>query len=101
MEKDSYALELTRYIALNPVRAGIVADPSRWKWSSYLATIGKAPRPRFLSSDWVLQQFGRDANDSRRAFRQFVLDGIGGEAPWKNLKAGFVLGGEGFIKKLT
>jgi REP element-mobilizing transposase RayT len=35
VEEDSYALELSRYIHLNPVRAQLVSDPSRCAWSSY------------------------------------------------------------------
>ncbi|MCA1734260.1 MAG: transposase, partial [Acidobacteria bacterium] len=35
VEKDSYLLELIRYVALNPVRAGIVARPEEYRWSSY------------------------------------------------------------------
>ena len=39
VDKDSYLLELSRYIVLNPVRAQMVTSPHEWKWSSYLATI--------------------------------------------------------------
>ena len=35
VQKDSYLLELARYIALNPVRAAIVERPESWLWSSY------------------------------------------------------------------
>ena len=35
VEKESYLLELSRYIVLNPVRAGKVASPHQWAWSSY------------------------------------------------------------------
>ena len=41
VEKNSYLLELARYVVLNPVRAaGIVKSPGDWKWSSYRATAG-------------------------------------------------------------
>ena len=36
VDKDSYLLELSRYIVLNPVRAKMVTSPHEWKWSSYL-----------------------------------------------------------------
>ncbi len=39
VDKDSYLLELTRYVVLNPVRAGLVQDASEWPWSSYRATV--------------------------------------------------------------
>jgi hypothetical protein len=35
VEDDSYGIALLRYIAQNPVRAGIVSKPGDWEWSSY------------------------------------------------------------------
>ena len=32
-EKDAYLLELSRYVVLNPVRAGMVARAEDWQWS--------------------------------------------------------------------
>ena len=45
---DADLLGIVRYLALNPVRAGLVADPSEWRWSSYRFL--QAPRtvPSFL-----------------------------------------------------
>ncbi|HAU1322460.1 TPA: addiction module toxin RelE, partial [Legionella pneumophila] len=45
VEKDSYLLELSRYIVLNPVRVGMVEKADEWSWSSYLATSGRVPIP--------------------------------------------------------
>lgn len=58
VQQDGYLATLCRYIALNPVRAGIVSDPADWPWSSYRALAGLAPEPPFLRSDAVLRQFG-------------------------------------------
>ncbi len=41
VEADSYAGELSRYIHLNPVRAGMVDRPEKYMWSSYQYYIGK------------------------------------------------------------
>ena len=35
VEADAYATELSRYIHLNPVRAGMVRSPEEYRWSSY------------------------------------------------------------------
>ncbi len=35
VDKESYLLELCRYIVLNPVRSGIVESPGDYIWSSY------------------------------------------------------------------
>lgn len=42
VDADSYLLELTRYVVLNPVRAGMVEAPEEWPWSSYRATVGRS-----------------------------------------------------------
>ncbi|MDO8369425.1 MAG: transposase [Candidatus Nitrotoga sp.] len=39
VDSDAYLLELTRYVVLNPVRAGMVKKPADWKWSSYRASV--------------------------------------------------------------
>jgi putative transposase len=65
-------LELARYIALNPVRGGLCGDASSWRWSSYAALAGDAPRPPFLVTEWLLAQFGADLPRARAAFRTFV-----------------------------
>lgn len=37
VESTAYLLTCMRYIELNPVRAGIVARPGQYRWSSYAA----------------------------------------------------------------
>jgi REP element-mobilizing transposase RayT len=100
IEKESYLLELCRYIVLNPVRAGIVKYPWEWKWSNYTATTDKAKRPKFLTTDWILSQFDEEQKKAERAYEEFVLAGIGKEAPWKDLKGRFILGKNRFFEKI-
>ena len=46
VEGASHLLELTRYIVLNPVRAGLAGTAGTWRWSSYNATVGaRCPPP--------------------------------------------------------
>ena len=35
LDKDQYALALSRYIHLNPVKAKLVTQPEAYEWSSY------------------------------------------------------------------
>ena len=74
VESDWHLLELARYVVLNPVRAGLCAHPSEWRWSSYRATAGLAPAPDFLTTSWLLGQFGRDDARARAGYRAFVDD---------------------------
>jgi REP element-mobilizing transposase RayT len=99
VEKESYLLELSRYVVLNPVRAGIVEKPEEWKWSSYSATVGIRKAPHYLTIDWILGQFGSRRKKAEKQYKEFVLSGIKEESPWKNLKGQVLLGEEGFIDK--
>jgi putative transposase len=76
VEKESYFLELTRYLALNPVRAGMVARPEDWQWSSYRARAGLEKAPPWLTLEPVQSQFGPDLATQRKEYRKFVDDGI-------------------------
>ena len=71
VEKESYFLELCRYIILNPVRAMMCNDPADYSWSSYRSTIGIIPVPAFLTIDPILERFGSDVESARRAYRIF------------------------------
>lgn len=51
VQKESYLLELARYVVLNPVRARMVRTPDQWPWSSYRATAGLDPAPSWLMID--------------------------------------------------
>ena len=58
VQRDGYLLALCRYVALNPVRAGLVTRPEEWRWSSYASTVGLRPLLPFVSAHAVLRQLG-------------------------------------------
>jgi REP element-mobilizing transposase RayT len=58
VETDRYFLELTRYIALNPSRAGLCEAPEEWLWSSYAATAGALPPPKLLDTRVLTEKLG-------------------------------------------
>ena len=99
VDKESYLLELTRYVVLNPVRAGMVAQPGEWSWSSYRAMVGEAPTPTWLSTDGLLAQFGEIRTLARRGYREFVAAGIGGDSVWTGLRQQIYLGDEAFVAR--
>lgn len=57
VQKESYLLELVRYIVLNPVRAQVVCSAKDWRWSNYKGTAGLVPAPEWLKMDWGLSAF--------------------------------------------
>jgi len=97
VEKERHLLELCRYVVLNPVRAGMAAWAGQWQWSNYRATAGLRKSPEFLSTDWVLSQFGRSRTEAQREYRQFVREGIEAPSPWEGLVGGLLLGSEQFV----
>jgi len=74
VQRDGYLLTLCRYVAMNPVRAGLVERPEHWEWSSYAGTLGLRPAPAFVAVDHVLTQFGEaDRAILRERFAAYVL----------------------------
>lgn len=100
VEKDSYLLELARYIVLNPVRAEMVRSARHWPWSSYRATAGQAETPEWLTTDWILSMFGQNRRRAVEKYQQFVNDGKNQPAPWKHLKNQVFLGSEEFLAEM-
>jgi putative transposase len=75
VESDSHLLEFSRYLALNPVRAGLCAHPENWRWGSYRAIAGLGPWPIFLDASRVFEFWGADRKRARRTFQLFVQEG--------------------------
>jgi len=100
VERDSYLLELCRYVVLNPVRAKITRKPDIYRWSSYRASAGLVPVPMFLTVDWLLSQFGKQRAAAQRKYRIFVAEGIGQTSPWEKLQGQVLLGGQAFVERL-
>jgi REP element-mobilizing transposase RayT len=100
VEKQSYLLELARYIVLNPVRTQIVKSAYDWPWSSYRATAGLTASRDCLHTDWILAGFGKRKQQAIDAYRQFITEGKGQPSPWHELKSQVYLGSETFIDKV-
>ena len=101
VDRDSYLLELCRYVVLNPVRAGMVKRPADYQWSSYRATAGLVQAADFLSTGWVLSQFGKQRAATRRKYAAFVEDGIDRPGPWGEVRNQILLGGERFVREMA
>jgi REP-associated tyrosine transposase len=74
VKSDAHAIELFRYLALNPVRAGICRDPAAWRWSSYTAIVRRSSTPHCLAKEWLLTYFGQDRRRAVRRLESFVED---------------------------
>ena len=99
VEKDAYCHELSRYIHLNPVRAGVADRPSEYIWSSYCYIIGLKESPVWLKDDSILGYFDKDRKIAQRLYRNFVEKVLGKKLadPFKEVFASTLLGKEEFI----
>lgn len=75
VESDPHLAELARYLALNPVRAGLARRARDWQWSSYRAIAMKRSSPTFVDVRGILGLFGHDRERARASFVRFVEDG--------------------------
>ena len=77
-EEDRYFRELVRYIHLNPLRAKLVeslAQLDRYLWCGHAVLMGKIKND-WQERDYVLKWFGAKKREAKRAYRQFVREGI-------------------------
>ena len=100
IEKESYLLEVSRYVVLNPVRAKAVKKPEDWKWSSYRGTAGMEKPHKCLTWGWILGQFGTKRRQAEKKYREFVTAGIKENGIWKEVRGQSVLGEGIFFEKL-
>ena len=98
VDKDSYALELCRYITLNPVRARMVRRAANWPWSSYRATARTIAAPDWLDVAWVLGQFS--GPNPAGTYERFVTQGVGQVSPWDSLRGQIWLGDTAFLRRM-
>jgi putative transposase len=75
VERDDYLLACCRYIELNPVRAGIVADPQDYAWSSCRYRLGRGIAT-WLDYDPAYLGLGKDETERRDRYRGFLRSAI-------------------------
>ncbi len=105
VDRDSYLLEVCRYVDLNPVRAGLVDSPGQWAWSSYRAHIGHTTSPAWLATTELhgalTGQVPADAvqtASARRRYAEWVAAGRGVRLWKESLRHGLYLGDETFVE---
>jgi REP element-mobilizing transposase RayT len=100
VDVDSYLLELSRYVHLNPVRAKMVKRAEDYTYSSYRSFISKK-KEDIIHRDLILGMISKSGRNSEKIYREFVEKSMEEdlEDPLKDSYAGSILGGKGFIKE--
>jgi hypothetical protein len=100
IQKETYLLEVARYIVLNPVRAHMVHTANDWLWSSYLATAGFISPPDWLNAEWIIAHFSKRKMTAIDRYRQFVADGKNQPSIWGQLRNQIYIGSDNYIKHI-
>lgn len=99
IEKENYLLTVSRYIHLNPVRAGLCRNPADYRWSSYGFYL-KKNNNELVTVDDTLKYFSEDTGESRKKYREFIEGEEKITDPLIEQKRG-VLGNKSFKGKLS
>ncbi len=99
VQKETYLLELARYVVLNPLRANMVKSLDEWRWSSYPYTTGQQASPAWLDTDWLLGQFGPDRSKALQGYRRFVMAGRGLPSTMQETRHQLLLGDDAFVER--
>jgi putative transposase len=100
---ETYLLTCMRYVELNPVRAGIAANPADYAWSSYRTNAyGEAdelidPHPNFLA-------LGRSPRERHVAYRELFRGAVSDQDLHSIRRAtrnGWAIGGEEFRRRIS
>ena len=102
VDKDSYLLELSRYIHLNPVRVGEVRIAWKYPWSSAAAYVGKVAPPAFLTVAEVLGTFSPRPSLARQRYAAFLAErnAQGVASPWAAVQGQVLLGNERWVEQM-
>ncbi|MGD9413179.1 MAG: transposase [Desulfobacterales bacterium] len=77
-QEEPYFLELVRYIHLNPLRAKLVGDLralAKYPYCGHSAVVGAVKRD-WQQVDYVLKFFDDRKSEARKAYQQFVKEGV-------------------------
>jgi len=102
IEGERHLLACMRYIELNPVRAGLVAEPAQWPWSSARHHLGLA-RDALVTEHELYWSLGNTPFEREHAYREFVAQGVALSEQMQFTDAvlrGRPLGGVDFLKPL-
>jgi putative transposase len=100
IDSETYLLTCHRYIELNPVRAGLVAHPAAYRWSSHeYYAAGKTDS--LITEHVGFSGLGRDREQRQAAFRELFEIEIDPETLTRirdSVNAGSALGSPAFLE---
>jgi putative transposase len=101
VDEDSYALVLSAYIHLNPLRAGMVDNLEYYPFSSFLDYIGKrSPKVERLDISFILNMLSNNTIEAQDRYRRYVMQNADLKNPLEKSYKNIALGSDKFIEKI-
>jgi putative transposase len=97
VEAGTYLEALSRYIHLNPVRAGLASQAWEYPWSSCRHFVESGKVPAWLEVNRVLVGFGRTTTVARRRYVAYLSE-PDVKNPFDDVVGGSLLGGKPFLQ---
>ena len=97
IDADDYFLACSRYIELNPVRAGLAQDPAAYRWSSYRANAEGKADP-LLTPHPLYEAVGAEG------YRALFAEALGADTLISirdSVNGGAALGSPGFVARMS
>lgn len=101
VEKETYLLQVHRYIHLNPLKAGLVDDLEMYSWSSYKQYFAKGNGLPKIDTSLVLGMLSQTTSKQKQIFQEFTRAGLKEEFDPLKKQARGILGSSKFMQKLT
>ncbi|HER23653.1 MAG TPA: chromosomal replication initiator DnaA, partial [Candidatus Atribacteria bacterium] len=99
VDADNYALVLSAYIHLNPLRAGIIKQLEDYPWSSYLDYLNLR-KSDMTDPSFVLKSIDQDTFKAMNKYREYVSESQNMKDPIKESYHHIALGSATFIERV-
>lgn len=98
VDQDHHFWALTRYVHMNPVRAGVTQDPETYPWSSCSLYFETHLAPDWLAWRDILREHGNSLHSSQQAYRRFLMEDTPdeGTSPLSSNSSSIMLGSPAF-----
>ena len=104
VDKDSYLVELSRYIHLDSLKEKVITHPEEYAYSSlsyYSGNIKIFLSPAWLDINWLLSKFSANIIKAKKLYKSFIYAGVDeAKNPLNNLYAHSILGKTEFVQNI-
>ena len=102
IDADAYAQQVSLYIHLNPIRAGLVDLPEKYPWSSLKAYLGLDKGPPWLNTYFILKYYGVDIESAIEQYKILISGAVdkAPKNPFEGIEFSHILGREVFKERI-